>query len=167
MAFADDINLHAGSTRDMRILLKIAENWSLHYGMRFNPTKCVLLGNTNSTRPLTIYDESLPAEREAIYLGMIYGQEGVNWKVNIHKRVLKAQQVAQSIIKSGMNGTGFTPSAAIRTYKAFVRPVMEYGLQLKVVPKKLRVVMQRCQNFVLRAILSATCTQVGMVCTRY
>lgn len=58
------------------------------------------------------------------------------------------------LAKCGMNLTGFPQEASDRLYKAFVRPKMEYGLQLKVLDRADLRTLQLSQNLALRAIFS-------------
>ena len=54
-----------------------------------------------------------------------------------------------------MNMSGFSVEASTRLYKSFIRPVMEYGLQLSPAnPENLRI-YQGTQNLALRVIFSA------------
>ena len=54
-----------------------------------------------------------------------------------------------------MNASGFPQAASARIYKTFIRPVMEYGLQLTILTAKDIDVLQKTQNFAMRLIFSA------------
>ena len=56
-----------------------------------------------------------------------------------------------------MNIGGFSPAASSTIYKTFIRPVMEYGLPLKVFPASspISTTLQKAQNFALRLTFSA------------
>ena len=53
-----------------------------------------------------------------------------------------------------MNINGFPPEASLRLYKSFIRPVMEYGLQLKPLSQNEINPYQKTQNMALRQIFS-------------
>jgi hypothetical protein len=59
------------------------------------------------------------------------------------------------LAKIGMNGTGFHPAASSRLYKAFIRPTMEYGIQIRPLPATQLSLLQKTQNLALRTIFSA------------
>jgi len=54
-----------------------------------------------------------------------------------------------------MNINGVSPEASKNLYKTFIRPIMEYGLQLGVLKKNQIVSAQKVQNLALRCIFSA------------
>jgi hypothetical protein len=54
-----------------------------------------------------------------------------------------------------MNGAGFPPEASARLYKTFIRPVVEYGMQLEVLQQKSMAIVQKMQNMALRSMFSA------------
>ena len=117
LAFADDVNLHTTSVAGMRTLLTVAENWSVEQAMHFTPTKYIVIGNTDVANPLTIYGEPLTVQSEAVYLGMWYNLTGVNWPKNVAKRVAKAREAAQGMIRFGMNGTVSHPALVLHCIK--------------------------------------------------
>ena len=117
LALADDVNLHTTSVAGMRTLLTVAENWSVEQAMHFTPTKYIVIGNTDVANPLTIYGEPLTVQSEAVYLGMWYNLTGVNWPKNVAKRVAKAREAAQGMIRFGMNGTVSHPALVLHCIK--------------------------------------------------
>ena len=54
----------------------------------------------------------------------------------------------------GLNGKGWAPSASIRVYKAFIRPVMEYGLSLHRPTGAILEMYEKVQALALRALTS-------------
>ncbi len=51
--------------------------------------------------------------------------------------------------------TGWAPAAAAQVYMSFMRPVMEYVVELKIPTSTLAHIYQQTQNLALRTILSA------------
>jgi hypothetical protein len=71
------------------------------------------------------------------------------------ERCDKARRVVCGMRDLGMNVTGWPPAAAAQVYISFIRPVMEYGVELKIPTPDLMITYQRTQNFALRTIFSA------------
>ena len=89
------------------------------------------------------------------YLVININQEGINFVKLAKERTDKAKGVIATLRNLGMNMSGFSVEASTRLYKSFIRPVMEYGLQLSpATPENLRL-YQGTQNLALRAIFSA------------
>jgi hypothetical protein len=155
-AFADDLEIHARRAADLQVLLDICGEWSIANGIRFQPQKCAILGpDDQENSGLTIYGEQLPQKREIIYLGLPFTVNRVDHAVNVEKRCAKARSIASSLAKHGLNLSGFPQYASAILYKTFIRPVMEYGIQLRVLKGKTAAVLQKTQNFALRLIFSA------------
>jgi hypothetical protein len=152
LAFADDIILMGKTTQSMQQLIQICELWSLKVGMRFSPSKCVVLNETAAD--LKIYGESLKKSNTEKYLGIPISQNGVEFGRLAKERTDKAKGVIRVMGNLGMNINGFSPEASSRLYKSFIRPVMEYGLQLKTLSKDEINLYQKTQNMALRQILS-------------
>src|SRR3954467_15290149 len=55
----------------------------------------------------------------------------------------------------GFNATGWAPEATASIYLTFVRPVLEYGLDLQLPTKNLLDKYQKIQNLAIRTFLSA------------
>jgi hypothetical protein len=154
LAFADDVVLIAESTEKMQQLLLICERWSIQVGMRFAPTKCSLISSKDESH-LKIYNQPLPCSPEEKYLGININEAGINFTKLAKERTDKAKGIIATLRTLGMNFSGFSVDASSRLYKAFIRPVMEYGLQLSpATPENLRL-YQGTQNLALRTIFSA------------
>ena len=157
LAFADDINLHSTNVNDMKLMLKACELWSLKVGMRFAPQKCLVLNNAKIVEnELKIYGENLTIASEIKYLGIFFTNTGINWNSVHNERCKKALSVLMQLIGIGMNGGGFTPQASTRLYKTFIRPILEYGSQLKLFTDVELKPFSKIQKIALRAIMSAS-----------
>jgi len=156
LLFADDTALVAGNEKDMAKLLGICEEWSNNVGMIFAPTKCIVLGPTPATRstPLRLYNVDLPSAEEATYLGFPFRQRGICWKSLAKKRTDKARGVIAMLAPMGLNAKGWAPSASVRVYKAFIRPVMEYGLALHRPTAAILDMYEKVQILALRTLTS-------------
>ena len=157
LLFADDTAIIGATEEELAAQLKVCEDWSRRAGMEFSPTKCVCLAAQPHQRrvPLQLYGVDLPSTEQATYLGYPITRLGVNFAALCEERCQKAKGVIATLQPMGMNVTGWAPSAAAQVYKTFVRPVMEYGLELKEPTPRLLEVYQRTQNLALRTIMSA------------
>jgi hypothetical protein len=153
LGFADDLELHGGTTVDLQILLDISQAWSLRNGMEFQPSKCFYLSATSSPHSrFTIYGQNIPQASTVDYLGIPFNINGIDFLLNATRRSQKSKQVANCLNMAGMNIAGFPPDASARLYKSFIRPVFEYGAQLTLSTTK---ILQKAQNYALRKIFSA------------
>ena len=158
--FADDGNLHARTWDAARALLKICEEWSIEVGMRFAPTKCLLLKSPRMERgerdePLRLYGLELPEVDVATYLGIPFTANGIDWGRLRRTRTGKAKGVISLLCELGMNANGWTTYASAQVFRMMVRPVMEYGVALKVLSVKEVRDYQKTQDLALRTIFSA------------
>ncbi|RKP15521.1 hypothetical protein ROZALSC1DRAFT_7345, partial [Rozella allomycis CSF55] len=112
-------------------------------GMRFAPDKCVYIFRTNLN--LKLYNEPLSRVDTAVYLGMPFNAFGIDWMSHVKARSEKAKRTACMLSTCGFNGSGWPISASVNVYKTFVRPQLEYGLSLSMIPIAARDVLQKAQ----------------------
>ncbi len=153
LAFADDLVLLGKSKIDVQILLRRCQTWAQNQGMEFSPTKCVAIDDATNSE-LFLYDVELPVERHSKYLGVTFDKHGIDWPTHFQSRINKAKKIILMLQNFGMNITGIAPAASINLYRAFIRPVFEYGAALRILPQKLLEALQKTQNMALRTILS-------------
>lgn len=156
LAFADDINIHAENIAGLQDILNTCISWAITNGMQYQPLKCVQLGAAdNPESPLTMYGMQIPQQRTFQYLGIPFDVKGVDFEENFTARANKAKNIAAALNRIGMNVAGFPPAASARLYKAFIRPVMEYGLQLAPQFEIHLESLRKAQSFALKKIFSA------------
>jgi hypothetical protein len=68
------------------------------------------------------------------------------------------RQISTFLKAKGMSLGGWKPSSCLTLFKVFLRPVMEYGIALDILPKEILATMQKAQNQSLRNMLSAAHT---------
>jgi hypothetical protein len=153
--FADDGNLHAMTWAGMIFLLAICEAWSLRNGMRFEPSKCVVIAKDFTAGLLKIYGEDLPLVESFPYLGVPFTFSGIDFAQNFDKRTTKAKGVVTMLARVGFNGTGWPTNSSIWVYKAFIRSVMEYGLCLDLLPVYQLKKLEQVQALAFRTLFSA------------
>ena len=84
LMYADDIAIIAKSSRDLTRLLKLAEEDSIARGYRFNPAKCVIVGQDRSRKRL--YGAELTREQSFCYLGIEVDCRGIQEKSHARHR---------------------------------------------------------------------------------
>ena len=154
LAFADDVILIAENEVNIKNLLLICETWSLNVGMRFAPSKCVVLTDLSSTN-LKLYNEPLPCSKAEKYLGVNISPDGIDFLKLAKERSDKAKGLSNMMASLGVNILGLAPEASTRIYKSFIRPAMEYGMQLSPASNDCLKFYQGAQNSALRRLLSA------------
>jgi hypothetical protein len=152
--FADDANLHASCTANLGILLLVSEKWALRVGMQFETTKSVIVSSTVQPGELKMYGYNLPVVKDAPYLGITFNEQGIDWASNTRKFTSKARGTVISFSQLGFNGTGWPTTSSIMVYKSFIRPQLEYGMGLRILPSNELKIVQRVQNLALRTMTS-------------
>ncbi len=156
LLFADDANIHATSIQDLRQLLRRCEQWARDNDIQFAPQKCIYIGPAlEEEMGLEIEGLSIIKQDTATYLGIQYHSKGIDWQANVLERTEKARKAIPFFQSLGFNNRGWPPAAGIRIYKAFIRPLMEYGMALAILPPKLVELCQKVQNKAIRTLLGA------------
>ena len=153
LLFADDAALMGKNEREMQLLLDVAERWSIRMGIKFKPVKCKVIARGIRVNSLVIYGNTLAVVNNHAYLGMIFSASGIDWDKSLTPRAEKALVRLHWMTKKGMNPFGWRISMSLHIYKAFIRPMMEYGLGLGIVPTNVMKRLQNVQNIALRKIL--------------
>ena len=148
LLFADDSNLHANNSRDMQILLDTCYEWAQLHGMTFAPEKCFVVAKNPMT--LNLGPDILPNAQNAKYLGIIMDSSGPDWKTMATNLSTKAKNAVMALMKVGFNRTTWSPSAKIDVYKLFIRPLMEYGMQINLYKKADLDLFEKTQQLALR-----------------
>jgi hypothetical protein len=155
LAFADDLAIFTTDPILMQNILNLCYSWADQVDMQFAPTKCFHLGNKKQTSPFKIGNDYIQTVIEVEYLGIPFITEGINFESNLKTRTKNTFQLIGLLGSLGMNGTGLSTQAALRIYKAFIRPTLEYGLQLKILDPETINRLEKAQIVALRTIFSA------------
>jgi hypothetical protein len=148
LLFADDSNLHAKNPLDMQKLLDVCYDWSRLHGMTFAPEKCFVVGDCPVA--LKLGPDTLPIVETTKYLGIIMGSSGPDWKTMAEKFSLKAKNAVMALMKVGFNRATWCPSAKLDVYKLFIRPLMEYGMQVNLYSQADLGLFEKTQQLALR-----------------
>jgi hypothetical protein len=160
--FADDGALIATNNKDANILSSKAHTWGQDNGISFAIEKCKYIATLGS--PWTIKMNDVPLERvnDYKYLGIYITPMGINFDKSLQARADTCLQMVNWIGNKGMNTSGWRLQQSITVYKSFLRPMMEYGLCLKILNKKQTAIIQKVQNVALRRMLNGNkSTSIG------
>ena len=129
--FADDCLAYRRiqTAEDQDILqkdLKALNDWTLKWGMRFNPAKCQIMHLARSRKPLAksyeLCDQALETVDSAKYLGVVVSND-LLW----HKQVCAVAKKANSALHLIARNLHDCPkSTRALAYTTIVRPKMEY-----------------------------------------
>jgi hypothetical protein len=146
--FADDANLHAKNSQDMQTLLDVCDDWARSHGMQFAPDKCFVVANS----PMTLNLDNTPLSQveSTKYLGIFMASSGPDWTQMASVLALKAKNVTMALIRIGFNKKTWAPSAKIDVYKLFIRPLLEYGMQINLYDSRSTQLFEKTQQLALR-----------------
>ena len=151
--FADDGVLIATSVENSQALLNNCSIWSISHGIQFAPKKCgSIIKNIRLPICLYLYDEPLEILEHYRYLGIIVDKAGINWRKSMNFRIDSARKKINWLCRSGMNIFKWRLNSCISLYKSFIRPTLEYGLALQLIPLDILQDMEEVQLFALRRI---------------
>ena len=85
---------------------------------------------------------------------MIFNEKGVDYVSQVKMLRERAIQTIHILSQIGFNAGGWLPISSRLVYKTFIRSSMEYGLQLKLLPKTTLDDLQKVQNLALRTMFS-------------
>lgn len=158
--YADDIAIIADSTEQMQEMLTNCEDFSIELGFRFSPTKCEIVADEEEERveECRLYGQTLPRTSTFVYLGMTMNKQGLDIVSHIRRLATKAIDAANLMKAIGMNGYGFDIRTKRRIYETFIRPKLEYGLQLMRPSGVMIRLLERAQHYALCAMHSVHCT---------
>jgi hypothetical protein len=156
--FADDVAL-IGSPSDVHHMLSLAEEHSIANGYKWSPTKCQIITTPpppGSPPPYTysLYNTPLPITDTATYLGLPFNQYGIAKSKMIHQATTKAIRQQQLLRHLGLHQYSMGIHHALKAYRIFVRPIMEYGLAIINVNPIHQRILQQCQQQCIRLLLN-------------
>lgn len=149
--YADDIAIVADNAGHLSKMLEVCEQFSQDRGFRFSPAKCVCdcLTTRSGTGGKQLYGTPLARNDSFIYLGITMSVKGVDGLGHVTRMALKTCDAANLMRSIGANGHGFGTAAKKRHYETFVRPRLEYGLQLLGPNKAVLHVLEKAQHYAL------------------
>jgi hypothetical protein len=152
--YADDIAIVADEEEEIGRMLRECEEHSEENGYRFSPAKCEVV-TTRKLEETRLYGVPLKQVTQFVYLGMVMDERGIAAEAQVRRMEQKTMSAINQMKTVGMNGGGFTTRVKRRMYETFIRPKLEYGLQIIAVRKKLMDRIERVQHWAL-------CTMFGV-----
>ena len=129
-------------------------NWCSTWGFRVNVNKSAVVNFTRrrklSPTQLTVNNSNLPEQKEYRYLGLTLDSR-LNYRQ--HARTITQKVEKRFNLLRLLSGTswGASRKSLLTMYRAFIRPVMEYGFEAYLFsPKYVSKAIQRLQNSGLR-----------------
>jgi hypothetical protein len=151
--YADDIAIIADDAGQMARYLGECESFSLESCFRFQPIKCEIVANCN-TESCTLYGAPLKRSTSFVYLGMTLDINGINAMGHVTRTCSKTTDATNILRMIGYNGHGFATKVKKRLYETFIRPRLEYGLQLIQPQGKVLKLLEQTQHGALCAMFS-------------
>ena len=130
--FADDSLLYREikDSHDCKILqrdLETLQMWEKEWKMQFHPDKCQVIRITNKKKPTEVeyqlHNQTLAETKNAKYLGIIIDDK-LQWKDQCRTMCKKTNSLLAFLKR---NIYGCPEHVKDKCYKAFIRPVLEYG----------------------------------------
>jgi hypothetical protein len=153
LMYADDIALVADNAINMERLLAECQSFSEERCFRFQPMKCEILAEGGiDTERCKLYGNTLKRSTSFQYLGMFMNAQGIDAVGHIANRSNKTMESINMMRSVGFNGGGFAGKVKRRIYLSFIRPKLEYGLQIIEARGKKLELLERTQASALRAM---------------
>ncbi|KAG2223178.1 hypothetical protein INT45_011524 [Circinella minor] len=154
LLYADDVAL-LGSRQDMHRLLKIAEKHSNELGFQWHPDKCAIIEPPTSTASTyKLYGKPIPKVQQFQYLGIPFDFNGINSDQLVNQRITKATGNMELLRQMGIHQYSVGLWPAIRVYRTFVRPVLEYGLAITALSAKQKDKLNNAQKSCIKMALN-------------
>lgn len=166
LMFADDTALLAKSWKASEKMLKTCEEWQEVAGMEFAPAKCIYITKglskpRSGDRALKINGIELHEATEATYLGIEFTEEGINFNKNFKNRFEKCRRAANFLRAKGCNAFGWRPNRQRLIMTAYIRPRIEYGLEMAILKTPISKQIIQEENQLLRSLTSFNKTTSG------
>lgn len=153
LLYADDVAIF-GDPEDVQRMLNAVESHSRQLGYRWSPSKCEIL-NPQRDEPFTLYNSPLPTTTIFKYLGIPFKKEGISREQLIQDRINKATGSMALLRQIGLHRYGMGLWAALRAYRTFVRPSLEYGLAITSLSAPFVNRLQAAQNGCVKLAINA------------
>jgi hypothetical protein len=161
LMFADDSSLITDSLVKGQILLDICSAWAVKAGQIFAPEKCSFIVKNIPTvddrgveKKLLLNNVAIKEVTKVGYLGVEMTGEGIDFDSNFKKRHDKATRCASFFRSKGCNAYGWRPLRQRLIHTCYIRPMLEPGLELKVLSKKERGQLEKEEARILRTLTS-------------
>ncbi|KAJ2092139.1 hypothetical protein GGI09_005931 [Coemansia sp. S100] len=158
IAFANDIAIVARSPDEAQSILDMMSTCCRTEDY-MGPELCVFLATPQIS--LQIDGQALPQECYYKYLGVMIGVKGIAPKKNIELLCARARAKLGYMRSVGITHLGGNLNRVIGMYKAFIRPTMEYALEICIPNALLIKALECCQGRYVAC--HAQSTQVNVI----
>jgi hypothetical protein len=134
--YADDISItfDKTNTTTAQKLLDICTEWADKHNAVWNVNKCTIITEEKEDISLQLSGQQLPQTQSTNYLGLPFNTTGIDYNKHIDQSIAKAQTKASQLLGLGIvssrgrtNNAELSVPAAVSVFKAFIRPILEYG----------------------------------------
>ena len=155
--------MNATNYLDTQVLIHLAEDFSKMERYTLQPTKTEVLKVLPKNRQTTpiidifqIYDEDIANPTVSTHLGLKRGTTVHDTIAEtVDNNIKKARRTAYSLMASGLHGeNGIDAESSLHLLKAYVIPVLLYGLEILVPKGKHLTQLERFQKKILKQVLS-------------
>jgi Reverse transcriptase (RNA-dependent DNA polymerase) len=130
-AYADDIALLADDPAHLAEMLSECDAHATELGFQFAPAKCEIISPPGTdVSGCTLHGQPLKSTDSFIYLGVDFTIHGVDPMRHAKRLRTKAIGIAAILTNANLGAYGIGGVLAASTFITFVRPILEYGLQL-------------------------------------
>ena len=162
--FADDGAIHATSEFHLQRLVDVCHSWSIENGMIFAADKCLVLSKDKTN--ITMGNYVLPQVDLVTYLGIPFSSSGPDFNFLINSKCEKAEKATMMVVRSGLASQDWSYGIKSAVSKQFIRPILEYGLQLVVCTKKQLKILEKCQYKCVRLLMGLPKNQSALALKR-
>ena len=135
-------------------MLVAAERHSNNKGYRWHPGKCVILNAPETHDQLQIYNRPISIDTQFTYLGIPFDGNGIDKLELVTRLNKKTSQTMNMLRKIGTHQYGFGLGPALRIYRTFVRPVLEYGLAITTLTENHMEILEKAQTRCIRMAIN-------------
>lgn len=125
--FADDIQIQAVCKASAQTLLDTLSRWLTENKMEANLSKCGTV--TKIPLSLCLGDQVIPVVKSYMYLGFPHVSSGIDWTTHVSRNITKTNALLNALLSSG-HVRHWAELSRLALYKAFLRPMLDYGAPL-------------------------------------
>lgn len=156
--YADDILLLTTSLEELQKAINTCERYGIKNEIKFNPdkTQFIIFGKKekeNKKKVPKMYGEEIKKFEKIKYLGIYLNRKNNN-NDQVETRIKSAFKASISIKKLECENEKLKVKIKTHLYKAFVRPVLTYGLENYVLNKKQIRKLQTTEGTIIKRMLN-------------
>ena len=155
LLYADDAVL-ISTANNMQNLLNLCQQHSFDLGYRWNPIKCAIVQPDNAEHIYHLYETPIPNQTSFTYLGVPINNKGyLDAQQLIIRNSISAINSMRVLNNIGLTPSGFSRILPSQLYAQFIRPKLEYGLDILTFTAPQLANIEKAQNQCIRMIYGA------------